>query len=73
MAGKISFVDGGSVTTPRGILGGATYAGLKTYAEDKLDLGILLSASAQFRCRGIHHQRCEVSHGHNHPGAGFPP
>ena len=43
MAGKISFVDGGSVTTPGGFSAGATYAGLKTYAEDKLDLGILLS------------------------------
>ena len=43
MAGKISFVDGGSVTTPRGFSAGATYAGLKTYAEDKLDLGLLLS------------------------------
>ena len=43
MAGKIDSVDSGSVTTPRGFSAGATYAGLKTYAEDKLDLGILLS------------------------------
>ena len=43
MAGEISYVDGGTVTTPRGFAAGATYAGLKTYAEDKLDLGLLLS------------------------------
>ena len=43
MAGKISFVEGGSVTTPLGYTAGATYAGIKTYAEDKLDLGLLLS------------------------------
>ena len=43
MAGQITLVDGGTVTTPRGFLAGATYAGLKTYAEDKLDLGLIIS------------------------------
>ena len=43
MAGAIEFVDGGTVTTPRGFSAGATYAGLKTFAEDKLDLGLILS------------------------------
>lgn len=43
MAGEIRFVDGGTVTSPRGFAAGATYAGIKTYAEDKLDLGLLLS------------------------------
>ena len=43
MAGKIKFVEGGTVTDPQGFTAGATYAGLKTYAEDKLDLGLLLS------------------------------
>lgn len=43
MAGEIRFVEGGTITTPQGYSAGATYAGLKTYAEDKLDLGILLS------------------------------
>ena len=43
MAGKIKFVEGGTVTDPQGFSAGATYAGLKTYAEDKLDLGLLLS------------------------------
>ena len=43
MAGTIDFVEGGTVTTARGFLAGATYAGLKTYAEDKLDLGMIIS------------------------------
>lgn len=43
MPGPISFVEGGTVTTAMGFLAGATYAGLKTYAEDKLDLGLILS------------------------------
>jgi glutamate N-acetyltransferase / amino-acid N-acetyltransferase len=43
MSGPISVVDGGTVTTARGFLAGATYAGLKTYAEDKLDLGLVIS------------------------------
>ena len=43
MAGAIEFVDGGTVTTPQGFVAGATYAGLKTFAEDKLDLCILFS------------------------------
>ena len=33
----------GTVTTPQGFQAGATYAGLKTYAEDKLDLGLIIS------------------------------
>lgn len=43
MVGAVNFVEGGTLTTPRGFHAGATYAGLKTYAEDKLDLGILFS------------------------------
>ncbi|MEE2928249.1 MAG: bifunctional glutamate N-acetyltransferase/amino-acid acetyltransferase ArgJ [Chloroflexota bacterium] len=43
MPGAIEFVDGGTITTPRGFSAGATYAGLKTFAEDKLDLGLILS------------------------------
>ena len=43
MAGTIKLVEGGTLTTPQGFLAGATYAGLKTYAEDKLDLGLVLS------------------------------
>lgn len=33
----------GSVTSPAGYRAGATFAGIKTYGENKLDLGILLS------------------------------
>lgn len=43
MAGAINLVEGGTVTTARGFTAGATSAGLKTYAEDKLDLGLILS------------------------------
>ncbi|MFQ6028080.1 MAG: bifunctional glutamate N-acetyltransferase/amino-acid acetyltransferase ArgJ [Dehalococcoidia bacterium] len=43
MAGAIGFVAGGTVTTPQGFVAGATFAGLKTYAEDKLDLGLIVS------------------------------
>ena len=43
MAGVITFVEGGTVTTTPGFTGGATFAGLKTYAEDKLDLAVILS------------------------------
>ena len=43
MSGGINLVEGGSVTTPQGFLGGATYAGIKTYSEDKLDLGLIYS------------------------------
>ena len=45
MTTTISFIDGGSVTSPQGFSAGATYAGLKTFAEDKLDLGIIASDS----------------------------
>lgn len=43
MAGAIEFISGGTVTSPLGFRAGATYAGLKTFAEDKLDLGLLFS------------------------------
>jgi glutamate N-acetyltransferase/amino-acid N-acetyltransferase len=43
MPGPITFVEGGTVTTAQGFVAGATYAGLKTYAEDKLDLGMIIS------------------------------
>jgi glutamate N-acetyltransferase/amino-acid N-acetyltransferase len=43
MSSELSIVPEGTVTTPHGFLAGATYAGLKTYGEHKLDLGILFS------------------------------
>ena len=45
MTTTISFIDGGSVTSPQGFSAGATSAVLKTFAEDKLDLGIIASDS----------------------------
>ena len=46
MSGEIKFIEGGTITTPRGFVAGATYAGIKTYAEDKLDIGLLLSKTS---------------------------
>ncbi|SUZ75395.1 uncharacterized protein METZ01_LOCUS28249 [marine metagenome] len=43
MAGPITHVDGGSITTARGFKAGGTYVGIKTYSEDKMDMGLLLS------------------------------
>ena len=39
----ITLIEGGSVTTPRGFVAGAVYAGIKTAGEGKLDLGMLAS------------------------------
>ena len=43
MPGPISQVDGGTITTARGFRAGGTYAGIKTYSDDKMDVGMLLS------------------------------
>ena len=43
MASEISFLKKGTVTSPKGFLAGASFAGIKTYSPDKLDLGILYS------------------------------
>ena len=43
MAGPITHVDGGTITTARGFTAGGTYVGIKTYSEDKMDMGMLLS------------------------------
>ena len=40
---EIDFIDGGTITTPRGFRAGAIYSGIKEKAEGILDLGILLS------------------------------
>lgn len=39
-------IEEGTVTSPKGFLAGATYVGLKTYGEDKLDLGLLCSQNS---------------------------
>ncbi len=46
MTEQNQFVDGGSVTSPRGFKAGAAYAGIKTYTIDKRDVGILVSEAA---------------------------
>ncbi len=43
MEAKIEFINGGTVTSPRGFCAGATCAGIKKPAGDVLDLGILFS------------------------------
>ncbi len=43
MTGESPLVEGGGVTTPKGFVAGSAYAGIKTYAKDKADVGILLS------------------------------
>ncbi len=43
MAGPITHVEGGTITTAQGFKAGGTYVGIKTYSEDKMDMGLLLS------------------------------
>ena len=42
MAGPITRVDRGTITTARGFRAGGAYVGIKTYSEDKMDIGMLL-------------------------------
>ena len=48
MVGPITHVDGGTITNARGFRAGGTYVGIKTYSEDKMDMGMLLSDSPCF-------------------------
>ena len=41
----MQLIGDGSVTTPAGFVAAATYAGLKTYADHKRDLGMLVSTA----------------------------
>jgi len=43
MSTGITEVLNGTITSPIGFVAGATYAGLKTFSEDKLDLGLIVS------------------------------
>jgi glutamate N-acetyltransferase/amino-acid N-acetyltransferase len=43
MESRIEFIPSGGVTSPKGFQAGAVYAGIKSKAEDCLDLGILSS------------------------------
>ncbi len=43
MSEDAQFLPDGSVTSPQQFIAGASYVGLKTYARDKMDVGLLLS------------------------------
>ena len=43
MTDLINEIPGGNISSPKGFSAGATFAGLKTFAEDKLDLGLIVS------------------------------
>lgn len=43
MVDEAHLLENGTVTSPKGFKAGAAYAGIKTYAKDKWDVGILLS------------------------------
>ena len=46
LTSEFKWLDGGTITSPQGFHAGATYAGIKTYAEGKLDLGVVRSEVA---------------------------
>ena len=50
---QIQLIPDGHVTTPAGFRAGAVFAGIKTYGEDKLDLGIL-AADAPCTAAGMY-------------------
>jgi glutamate N-acetyltransferase/amino-acid N-acetyltransferase len=59
----------GSITSPRGFSAGATYAGMKTFGEGKLDIGIVLSdrmcsAAATFTKNRLHSASVDVNRAH---------
>ena len=43
MAASVNRVDEGTITIAHGFTAGGTYAGIKTYSEDKMDVGMLVS------------------------------
>ena len=45
-AANIDFINGGTVTSPKGYRAGATYAGIKEKKKNSLDLGILFSEAS---------------------------
>ncbi len=59
----------GSATSPQGFAAGATYAGIKTYGDGKLDLAILASdrlctAAATFTKNRLHSAAIDVNRSH---------
>ena len=71
MPGEIKFVDGGTVTTPKGFTAGATYAGIKTYAADKLDLGLLFCEKPSTVAGVFTTSKVRSPFGETHRGKGF--
>jgi glutamate N-acetyltransferase/amino-acid N-acetyltransferase len=45
MIEQVRFLDNGTITSVQGFQAGATFAGIKTYALDKFDLGIVYSTA----------------------------
>ena len=45
MSVELKWLKDGTITSAKGFLAGATYSGIRTYTEDKLDLGIISSES----------------------------
>ncbi len=45
MSQQVTNVDKGTITSPKGFQAGATFVGMKSFAEDKYDLGLLYSAN----------------------------
>ena len=43
MSVELKWLEEGTITSAKGFLSGATYSGIRTYTEDKLDLGIVSS------------------------------
>ena len=39
MVGPINRVEGGTITNAKGFKAGGTYVGIKTFSEDKMDMG----------------------------------
>jgi glutamate N-acetyltransferase/amino-acid N-acetyltransferase len=59
----------GSVTSPLGFQAGAAYAGMKTYGDDKLDMGLLVSdqpcaVAATFTQNVLHSASVDVNRAH---------
>ncbi|MBI4200536.1 MAG: bifunctional glutamate N-acetyltransferase/amino-acid acetyltransferase ArgJ [Chloroflexi bacterium] len=74
MSTAIRFLPNGTVTSARGFVAGATFAGMKTYSTDKLDLGILFSslpctAAGVFTTNSIKSPSVVVTQAHMERGA----
>ena len=53
MSDNVQFLPEGLITSPQGFIAGGSYVGLKTYAPNKMDVGLLLS-EAPCRTAGVY-------------------